>query len=89
MCWGCKMGKSSEKSHPRKDPEYRAKEPLELLHTDIAGPFKPKALEGVCQHKLVIIEEFSRKPRTKPIRQKSDTIVAPMDWIAVHENQVG
>ena len=32
MCQGRKMGKSSEKSHPREDPEFRAKEPLELIH---------------------------------------------------------
>ena len=46
MCRGCKMGRSSEKSHPRKDPEFRAKEPLELVHTDIAGPFLPVAMGG-------------------------------------------
>ena len=39
VCTGCKMGRSSDKNHPRKDPEYRAKVPLELIHTDIAGPF--------------------------------------------------
>ena len=44
MCRGCKMGRSSEKSHPRKDPEFRAQEQLELVHTDIAGPFKPAAI---------------------------------------------
>ena len=37
VCRGCKMGKSSEKTHPRKDPDFRAKEPLELIHTDISG----------------------------------------------------
>ena len=26
MCRGCKMGRSSEKSHPTKDQQYRAKE---------------------------------------------------------------
>ena len=44
MCRGCKMGKSSEISHPRKDPESRAKEPLKLVHTDLAGPFSPMAI---------------------------------------------
>ena len=32
MCRGCKMGRSSENSHPKKDSEFRAKEPLELFH---------------------------------------------------------
>ena len=61
------MGKSSEKSHPRKDPEFRAKEPLELIHTDIAGPFSPKALMGGRQYNLVIIDDFSRKSWTVAI----------------------
>ena len=39
MCRGCKMGRASDIRHLRKDPEFRAKEPLELIHTDIAGPF--------------------------------------------------
>ena len=55
------MGKSSEKSHPRKDQEFRAKEPLELIHIDIAGPFEPKAIEGGGKYNLVIIDDFSRK----------------------------
>ena len=46
MCRVCKMGKASEPPHPRKDPQYRAKEPLELVHTDITGPFRPRAIEG-------------------------------------------
>ena len=44
MCRGCKLGKSSEKSHPRETQEYRATEPLELVHTDIAEHFNPKAI---------------------------------------------
>lgn len=89
MCRGCKMGKSSEKSHPRKDPAFRAKEPLELVHTDIAGPFKPMSIEGGKQYNLVIIDDFSRKSWTIPLKRKSDTKVALKDWITVHENQVG
>ena len=90
MCRGCKLGKSSEKSHPRKAQEYRAKEPLELVHTDIAGPFNPKAIGGGgSQYNLVIIDDFSRKSWTVPLRLKSDTKVALKEWITVNENQSG
>ena len=90
MCRGCKMGKSSEKTHPRKSQEYRATEPLELVHTDIAGPFKPKAVGGGGgQYNLVVIDDFSRKSWTIPLRKKSDTKVALKQWIAVNENQSG
>ena len=52
MCRKCTMGRLSEKSHPRKDPKFGAKEPLELIHTDIASPFNPKAMEGGGQCNL-------------------------------------
>ena len=82
MCRGCKLGKSSEKSHPRKAQEYRAKEPLELVHTDIAGPFNPKAIGGGgSQYNLVIIDDFGRKSWTVPLRLKNDTKVALKEWI--------
>ena len=90
MCRGCKLGKSSEKSHPRKSQEYRATEPLELVHTDIAGPFNPKAIGGGgSQYNLVVIDDFSRKSWTIPLRKKSDTKVALKQWITVNENQSG
>ena len=89
MCRGCKMGKSSEQPHPRKAQEFRATEPLELIHTDIAGPFSPKAIEGGGQYNLVIVDDFSRKSWTVAIRKKSDTKIALKEWIAVHENEVG
>ena len=89
MCRGCKMGRSSENNHPRKDSEFRAKEPLELIHTDIAGPFEPKAIGGGGKYNLVIIDDFSRKSWTIPLRLKSDTKVALKQWIAVRENEVG
>ena len=46
------MGKSSEAAHPRKDPAYKAKKQLELVHTDLAGPFKPRAIEGTNRYNL-------------------------------------
>ena len=76
MCRGCQMGKSSEKSHPRKDPKFRANEPLELIHSNVAGPLSPKATESGGQYNLVIIYDFSRKLWTMALKKKSDTKVA-------------
>ena len=89
MCRGCKMGRSSDIKHPRKDPEHRAKEQLELIHTDIAGPFVPTAIEGKGSYNLVIVDDFSRKAWCIPLKKKSDTATAIKEWIAVHENEVG
>ena len=58
MCRGCKMGRASDMKHPRKDPEYRATEQLELIHTDIAGPFVPEAIEGRGKYNLVVVDDL-------------------------------
>ena len=89
MCRGCKLGRASDIKHPRKDPEFRAKEQLELIHTDIAGPFKPAAIEGRGKYNLVIVDDFSRKAWCIPLKKKSDTATAMKEWIAIHENQSG
>ena len=64
MCRDYKMEKSSEAAHPRKDPAFRAKEQLEIVHTDLAGPFKPRAIEGKYRYNLVFVDDFSRKSWT-------------------------
>ena len=90
MCRGCKIGRSSEKAHPRKDQQYRAKEQLELVHTDIAGPFNPNSVDKKgYQYNLVMIDDFSRKSWCIPLRKKSDTKVAIKQCVAMAENQTG
>ena len=89
MCNGCKMGKSSEQKHPRKSQEHRSQVPLELVHTNIAGPFNPKAIGGGgSQYNLVIVDDFSRKSWTLPLRNKGDTKVALKEWITVNEQRI-
>ena len=53
------MGRSSDMKQPRKGQgtEYRAKEQLELIHTDIAEPFVPMAIEGKGNYNLVIVDD--------------------------------
>ena len=90
MCRGCQMGKSSEAKHPRKDPKYRATEQLELIHTDIARPFKPKAIGGGNkQYNLIVIDDFSRKSWTIPLHRKSDVAKKLKEKILIEENQSG
>ena len=84
------MGRSSEKPHPRKDQQYRAKEQLELVHVDIAGSFIPKSVDKKgYQHNLVVVDDFSKKSWCIPLRKKSDTKVGLKEWIVVAENQTG
>ena len=41
VCRGCKLGKPLAKPHPQKDPAFRARKPLDLVHAGLAGPIKP------------------------------------------------
>ena len=89
MCRGYEMGGPIEKIHHRKDSEFRANEPPELIHTNIVGLFEPKAIEGGGKYNQVIIDVFSKKSWTIPLKLKSDTKVALKEWISVRENEVG
>ncbi|KAH9697695.1 hypothetical protein KPL71_023716 [Citrus sinensis] len=43
LCEGCLLGKQFRKSFP-KESNSRAQKPLELIHIDVCGPFKPNSL---------------------------------------------
>ena len=62
---------------------------MELIHTDIAGPFVPTAIEGKGSYNLVIVDDFSRKAWCIPLKKKSDTAIAIKEWVAMHENEAG
>ena len=46
-CDTCKLGKSAQRNHP-KTATVKTSSPFELIYTDLAGPFKPKAKDGSC-----------------------------------------
>ena len=48
---------------------------LELIHTDICGPFTLTAL-GVYRHFITFIDDFSRYGHVALISEKSDYLVA-------------
>ena len=58
-----------------------------MIHTDIAGPFKPATIEGRGKYNLVIVDYFNRKAWCIPMKKKSDTAAAMKEWIVVHENE--
>ena len=89
MCRGCKVGKSSEAAHRSKNHVYRAHEKVKLVHTDLAGPFKPRAIEGKSRYALVFVDDFSRKSWTIPLVTKNGVTQAMKDWILMKENQSG
>ena len=70
VCRGCVMGKASEAQHKRNNPAYKSKEQLDLVHTDLAGPFKPRAIYGHSRYNLVFVDDCSRKSWSVPLTTK-------------------
>lgn len=58
VCEGCMVAKQPRQSFP-KAAQWRAKEPLQLLHPDLCGPITP-ATKGGNQYFLLIVDDYSR-----------------------------
>ena len=58
VCQGCILGKQPEHKFERASHE-RTSPPLELIHSDVAGPF-PHMSMSQAKYALTFIDEFSR-----------------------------
>ena len=81
------LASSSEKSFP-KESNSRAQKPLELIHTDVCGPFKPNSL-GKSNYFLLFIDDFSRKTWVYFLKQKSEVFEAFKKFKAAVEKESG
>nr|KYP66220.1 Retrovirus-related Pol polyprotein from transposon TNT 1-94 [Cajanus cajan] len=70
VCEGCLLGKQFRLSFP-KESDSRAQKPLELIHTDVCGPIKPRSL-GKSNYFLLFIDDFSRKTWVYFLKEKSE-----------------
>ena len=59
VCEGCLLEKLFKKSFP-KESSSRAQKPLEIIHTDVCSPIKPRSL-GKSNYFLLFIDDFSIK----------------------------
>jgi len=58
LCKKCILGKMNRKRF-EKDKATRASQPLQLVHSDLMGPFQIKSLKG-ASYVLTFIDDFSR-----------------------------
>jgi hypothetical protein len=72
LCEGCLVGKQHRESFP-KESMSRAKQPLELIHSDICGPIEPASL-GENRYFLLFIDDYSRKTWVYFLKQKSEAL---------------
>ena len=86
QCSACIVGKQTRK--PFKDVGKRAKELLELVHSDLAGPMPVPSWSG-SRYIFSIIDDFSRKIFIYFIKSKSETLQCFKDFAVWAENQTG
>jgi len=70
FCEDCVIGKQARRSFPR-GSEYRAKEQLGLIHTDLCGPITLKSFSGK-RYFISFIDDFSRKAWVYFLKEKSE-----------------
>ncbi|KAG8480143.1 hypothetical protein CXB51_024938 [Gossypium anomalum] len=87
VCDVCQLGKQARLSFPV-DQAWRARETLELVHSDICGPMKTPSLNG-SKYFLLFIDDLTRFCWTFFLKQKSDVFEAFGKFKAMVENQTG
>jgi hypothetical protein len=78
-CETCTLGKMTQ--FRNRDPDVRATAPLELVHTDLAGPIAPEARDGF-KYAVSFIDDYSSMICIYFLRKKSDTVTAFEKFLA-------
>lgn len=78
-CDVCTLGKLTQ--FRNRDPDVRASAPLELVHTDLAGPITPIARDGF-RYAISFIDDYSGVTCLYFLKNKSDTVAATERFLA-------
>ena len=87
ICEGCALGKQHRDSFPH-GKAWRAKAPLELIHTDVCGPMKTSTQVG-NKYFLIFVDDYSRMTWVYFLRQKSEVFSIFKKFQAMVERQSG
>ncbi|GJW57803.1 retrovirus-related pol polyprotein from transposon TNT 1-94 [Tanacetum coccineum] len=87
VCKGCLLGKHARSSFP-KEATSRAKEPLQLIHTDLCGPITPPS-HGKNIYFILFIDDYSRKTWLYFLNEKSQAFEAFKKFKAMVEKEKG
>ncbi|KAI5954698.1 hypothetical protein KGF54_002474 [Candida jiufengensis] len=83
QCESCLKGKNF-KSFPKVSVSPATTAPLQLIHTDIAGPFGTAGIHGE-NVMLIIVDDFTRMKFVFPLKHKSEAAEVIINWINQHE----
>ena len=67
---------------------FRAKEPLELVHSDVCGPLNVQA-RGGYEYFVTFIDDYSRYEYVYLMQRKSETLGKLKEFLAEAERQLG
>lgn len=70
VCEGCQLGKQKRLPFPSKDT-WRAKRPLELVHTDVCGPMRTPTPSN-NRYFILFIDDYSRMTWVYFLRERSE-----------------
>ncbi|GJV20172.1 retrovirus-related pol polyprotein from transposon TNT 1-94, partial [Tanacetum coccineum] len=87
VCEGCLLGKHARSSFP-KEATSRAKEPLQLIHTNLCGPITPPS-HGKNLYFMLFIDDYSRKTWVYFLNEKSQAFEAFKKFKAMVEKEKG
>lgn len=85
-CEICPRAKQTRATYPRSSS--RAKEPLELLHSDVMGPFR---IEGELGQRFVVTlrDDYSRFSDARAVKRKSEVAEQIVQLMVLWERQTG
>ena len=86
-CSSCQLGKHARTKIP-KQATFHATKILELVHSDVCGPFKIRSIGG-ARYFTTFIDDFSRKTWVYFIAQKSQVLEKFQHFVRLVENQTG
>ena len=82
-CMGCAKGKL-HRANVRKTRRHPATEPLEVIHTDLSGPYETTKQGN--RWMLLFIDEFTRHTTMYPLKKKNDALTSFIEYKKYIEN---
>ena len=86
VCPACAAGKITRAPFP-KQARHRAREPMERIHTDIAGPVTPESIDGY-KYVCTFTDDATRYSAVEVMRYKSDFFKLFADFSTFHSKHL-
>ncbi|KAL0352357.1 UNVERIFIED_CONTAM: Retrovirus-related Pol polyprotein from transposon TNT 1-94 [Sesamum calycinum] len=86
VCAGCQYGKAHQLLY--EESNFRAKEPLELIHSDVFGPVKQASIGGM-KYMVTFIDDLSRYVWVYFMKNKSETLMKFKEFKKSKEGEIG